>query len=523
LDTVIPRDKRKPRERLQVLLPLAVFVLSLVLYIRTLAPTITWKHDGYDAGDLITAAYTLGIPHPTGYPAYMLLGKCITALPVGDIAYRMNLLSALAAALAASACCAACLTTLGRRRYATVAAVSAALLLATSRVFWSQAVITEVYALNALFFATVTYLTLHSLAHLVEWSDSSSGRKRLLRALSLVAFTFALSLGNHLTMLFAGPLLVFLCHTVARRRMLRLSDWACLGGLVSLGLSVYLYLPLRAGREPLLNWGDPENLRGFMWVVGGGIYRQFVFGLPSAYWLQRVAAWAGLVGSQFGLLPTALGLVGAWRHYGRDRQEFVALLITALLYSVYAISYNTTDSYVYLLPVFLILALWVAQGTQYVIDECAVRVARPSRLFAAAACAATLAVPLNSLHANLRAVDLHADRTAYDYGSQALAQAPDHSIIVSATDAHTFTLWYFVRIVSGRAQDVAVVDRDLLGYDWYVAGLRRLHRWLRVPETQLTVESMIQVNQPESTILWADADEETRSRYDLQLKGVLYR
>jgi hypothetical protein len=70
-------------------------MLTFLLYFLTLAPTITWEHDGYDGGDLTTAAYTLGIPHPTGYPTYMLVGHIFAQLPVGDVAYRLNLLSAL--------------------------------------------------------------------------------------------------------------------------------------------------------------------------------------------------------------------------------------------------------------------------------------------------------------------------------------------------------------------------------------------------------------------------------------------
>ena len=55
--------------------PLALLIISFAAYYATLAPTITWAHDGADGGDLITAAYTLGVAHPPGYPTYVLLGK----------------------------------------------------------------------------------------------------------------------------------------------------------------------------------------------------------------------------------------------------------------------------------------------------------------------------------------------------------------------------------------------------------------------------------------------------------------
>ena len=74
--------------------PLFLGVLLLVIYIRTLAPGLTWANGGSDGGDLIAAAATRGIPHPTGYPLYLLLARLFQLLPVGSLAYRTNLMSA---------------------------------------------------------------------------------------------------------------------------------------------------------------------------------------------------------------------------------------------------------------------------------------------------------------------------------------------------------------------------------------------------------------------------------------------
>ena len=78
----------------------AVFAASLGLYLSTLAPTLTWGYQniGVDGGELLAAANTLGIPHPPGYPTYTLLLKFFaTVVPVGDFAYRGNLLPAILA------------------------------------------------------------------------------------------------------------------------------------------------------------------------------------------------------------------------------------------------------------------------------------------------------------------------------------------------------------------------------------------------------------------------------------------
>src|SRR5215212_10615094 len=69
---------------------------ALALYVRTLAPALLLG----DGAEFQILAATLGIAHPTGYPIYLLLGKLFTWLPIGSIAYRVNLLSASAGALA---------------------------------------------------------------------------------------------------------------------------------------------------------------------------------------------------------------------------------------------------------------------------------------------------------------------------------------------------------------------------------------------------------------------------------------
>jgi len=511
--------------RVRFLIPSGVFVLVFLLYLLTLAPSITWQHDGYDAGDLITAAYSLGIPHPTGYPTYMLVGHIFTRIPVGDIAYRMNLLSALCAALAVTACYTISTAAPGAAVHSSVAALSAGLWLAASRLFWSQAIITEVYALNVLFFTAVVGLTLAALAQTLDGKGSIK-RMRVLGVLAPLALVYGLSLGNHLIMLLCVPMLLYLGISVARRHVLQAADWLLLGGLFMLGLCVYAYLPLRAGKQPLSNWGNPRKLQGFLWVVGGGIYRQFVFGLPLAYWPQRCLSWVHLLVQQFGPLGALLGLLGIGQEWRCSPRRTIILLMTAGLYSVYAILYNTTDSYVYLLPVYVIFSLWLARGARFVIAAVTSTRRTRSAWPTALTCILLVALPLLTLALNLPNTSLRHDRAAYDYGRQVLAQVPDRCIIFSNSDPHSFTLWYFAQVVTGRTL-VAIVDRDLLGYDWYIANLRQAYPWLRFPSdlenASVTVERLAEANRRTANIYWADVDEDTISQQHLQLDGLLYR
>ncbi|MBC8446777.1 MAG: DUF2723 domain-containing protein, partial [Chloroflexi bacterium] len=91
----IYRGHRSLERLAQIVWPLAVFLVAAAVYGCTLARTFTWRHDGADGGDLIAAAATLGVPHPSGYPTYLLLARLfLWALPLGEPAFRVHWLSA---------------------------------------------------------------------------------------------------------------------------------------------------------------------------------------------------------------------------------------------------------------------------------------------------------------------------------------------------------------------------------------------------------------------------------------------
>src|SRR5215218_720077 len=162
-----------------------VTLVVFIFYLKTLAPTIL----PYDSPNLLDVPMlqmqvcVLGMTHPTGYPSYLMLSHLFTYLPVGDCAYRANLASATYATLAVSVLFAAGYLLSGR----VVAAAAAALAFGLGVTLWSQAVIAEVYTLNALFVA-LTLLTL------LLWREYRKDRYLL-----LAAFLVGLSMTDHLT------------------------------------------------------------------------------------------------------------------------------------------------------------------------------------------------------------------------------------------------------------------------------------------------------------------------------------
>src|SRR5215212_11812423 len=229
-------DRIKPRGRLGAAsLGGAVAIFAGVLYVATLAPTVLpyGAPDTLDSPMLQTEVTVLGVGHPTGYPTYMMLTHLFTHLPFGDPAYLVNLASAIYAALAVFAVYLAGLRLGGRP----VAAAAGALAFGLSGAFWSQAVIAEVYTLEALLVALV-------ILFLFLWRDHRDSRYLLLSA-----FLVGLSLTHHLTSILLVPatvVFVFLtdrCMFSRTGLMLKSLALFLLGLLPLLPL---LYLPVRA-------------------------------------------------------------------------------------------------------------------------------------------------------------------------------------------------------------------------------------------------------------------------------------
>jgi transmembrane protein TMEM260 (protein O-mannosyltransferase) len=419
-----------------------VGLVSLGVYLLTLAPGLTWAYDSVDGGELAACAYTLGVAHPPGYPTYVLLAHLATRLPVGEVATRTNLFSAVCAASTAALAS----WTLARMGAGWAAAAGAAWVLSFATLFWSQAIVTEVHALNALVFALLLSCA----------AVTPPNRPGLLAALT--GLLWGLGLGNHPTAALGVPLVLL---SLAR---LRRWGWGALG--VLLGLSVYLCLWFWSAADPPVNWADPQTPARFWWLVSGRLYRPLVFALPPADLGARVLSWGRLLSEQFlgaGLLVAGLGAAVLW---SADRALLRASGVTVALCSLFAIGYNTSDSYLYLIPVLVCVALWLGVGLDWVIAALGGRWVWAARV----GCVTAVAVPLLAMSARFSTMDLGGDRAAHAFATHALEGAPPGAVLLSQQDGHTFSLWYYT-IALGWRPDVVVVDLDLLGHDGYTAQL----------------------------------------------------
>lgn len=408
------------------------------VYLLTMPPSITWAHWGADGGDLATAVTRGRLPHPPGFPTYLLLGAASMWLPWGDSAWRLNLLSALSAAGAAV------LTATAVRwlSLSTIASVIAGLCLGLAPLFWSQALIAEVYAPAALLSAAVLFLASRPAP---DW---------------LRGLLWGLGTGVHPTLLFLAPLVVGNHGLKDVSTFTRVHLRPVLFALLTAGV---LYGPvlLAWGMAPS-PWADFSTPAGWWAYVSGRLYHGYLFGLPLAFWPRRLLAWVGLLARQFTPIGALLALWGWMRLWRDNRRLALATALSFGLFTFYAIGYNTTDSLVYLTPALPLMALWLGTGLDGLLRGMRCRL---SRLYPYTVSCFLLLLALRTVLL-WGQMDVHRDRSAISWALDTLRAAPPDAILLTVQDGATFALWYVQEVLNERP-DVRIVDQDLLGHAPY--------------------------------------------------------
>ena len=435
-----------------------------------------------DAGELVTTTSTLGILHPTGYPLYTLLGYAATNfLPLGDDpAWRLNVLSAFFGATALGVFFVLVhrlLTRLGAgdERLAVGIATAATGLLAASHSFWLWAVQAKAYTLHETFVAVLVLLALESTV-LAERAPS-------LRALHGLAFLVGLALTNHvMTVLLVPGLLALVAPTIVttyRRGWLGARQVATIAMVAAVPLLLYLYLPIRAAQQPLMDWGAPVDAASFWRHVTGWQYRSYVLDADRSL-AEKLAGTLGLSRDQFHPVVAAvvapLVLVGMLRLWAGARRCLVATLLIAAAQLGFATTFGSTPEIheSYFAPFYMMALLWVGAGLLRVSE------ALRGRWSAGAVLVLVLALPCIAVATNFPRNDHGRNRLAPKFIENVYRELDDGALVV--TD-----LWelvsgsYYVQLVRGVRRDLTIVDINLARYPWYVDQLMRLHPELLAP------------------------------------------
>lgn len=420
-----------------------------------------------DSGELVTAAATLGIPHPSGYPLYVLLGHLWIELlgafglaGVDSVACRMSLFSV----VFAGATCALLLVVFRRTGVARPMAWLATLLFALSPSFWSQAGVQRVYSLSAFFVVAVVGLAL-------EWFRAVdrngrgpvSGSPRDIRWMVAAAFMAGLGASNHTVVGVLGAAVGLFAVGVEPSLLRRPKHLAACVGAGLLGLLPYAYLPIRSAQEPRLDWGNPETLEGFLDVV---LRRDFW----HRAWIESPADavtifvdWFVSLGVESSFVGAVLALACLWsvlRARGHENRSAwpVALPLAVMAANLWAVGAHGSRSDIfiwhrYYIPSYVMTALLAAWGAQLAWERWGRRTL------------ALLLVPPILLVAGWQRYDRSDFRLADDFSRTLLSTLPPGAHLAASDDNILFVLIY-LHLVEGLRPDIDLIlqgvgDADL--------------------------------------------------------------
>ncbi|MSR35251.1 MAG: DUF2723 domain-containing protein [Gemmatimonadetes bacterium] len=515
--TEIPDDALEPSATPPYRWALGAGLAVFVLYALTLARTTAF----WDTSEYIATGHIAGIPHPPGNPTFVVLARTwdILLSPFGlPVAVRINLFSAFMSATAHALWFLVVhhiLRFFSDSRTVRLAGAAAAVAVSASAfTVWSQSNVNEkVYTVSLATIALLSWL-------LFRWQERL-GQGKDDNLIVLMVFILALSVGNHLMAFLAAPAMLVFVLLVHPRTLMNWKLYAAAVIAGMLGLTVHLFLPLRAALDPIINEADPTCT-----TVGSALVSILTWGKAGCVALSEALArrqyekpallprlapfgsqvinyvqyfdwqWSRSLEGQnvllalsrlpLTLLFTGLGLWGAVEHARRDRASFwyvLALFGTLSLGLVWYLNFKYGFSIAapsggehevrerdyFFIVSFSVWGLWAGIGLATVWQQLARRVG------SLAMAAPVLAIALIPLALNASWAMRSRDYAARDWGYNLLMSVEPYGILFTNGDNDTFPLWY-VQEVEGIRRDVTVIVTSYLNTSWYTKQLRDMTR-----------------------------------------------
>ncbi len=443
-------------------IPFFLLITTSTLYLLTLAPTVYWG----DTGELITSASVLGVPHPSGYPTYMLIAHAFTKIPLGTIAWRVNLLSALSAALTILVVYKIGFLISKNRLFSLLGALTLALL----PLFWHHALIAEIYAFHLFFLALILYCFLSYYLHQIKWY------------LFAGSFFFGIALTNHLTTIFLLPAIILLI--LAMRTKINFSKaLLCSLSFLVLGFTPLFYIPLRAASTPLWNWGHISNLTDALFHISG--YEYSVFLSYSAI----VHNFPFIVNQIFSF-PALLLLSGTFYYCIRAEKSVLYrfVLVTLIGTLIPLFLYKIPDIETYLLPFFLLSSVLLilslellspiifSAGSRFFKKRKPENLANqtfPPRSFSVFFVSVILIALVIHVLSSYSSQNLSKDTSARNYWLNIMNEAPSGSIIIGKGTNDLFIPLY-LQHVEGHRQDLIIINYYDFTKPWRLAEVQVL-------------------------------------------------
>lgn len=513
------------------------FVLPFALYMVTLAPSVTF----FDSGEFMTAAASLGSAHSPGYPLFLMYVKSFTWLPLGNIAFRINVATAVSSSLACMMVYFLTTSVLEKealiedQRFNQVAVklagLAAAVLFGVTPRLWLQSNHDKPYPLLAFIAAIIFYL-------LFTWQEQYREGDERPSYVYVCTFLAGLAMAVHQTIVLMLPAWFLMIVLTDRRILTRAKELILATAFALLGFSVHLYLPLRALSNPLLNWGDAKTVSQFMWHF----LRR---GYPSEPPVRdAVLLWAQIrafnVPREFTWLGAALALLGLLYLWKRHRTFVIAYFVSVVVFlSVIAGYFNTPMGLIFLTeefftPLYLLTAVMIGVGLFRLLAYAIRTASLPERVGAPVygiVAVLFLILPTALCAVNFYENDQHKNYIAFDYASNSLRSLPQNAIMFTWGDSGAFPLWYLQGVERMR-EDVDLPHTPHLVFRWYLDSMPRVFKNSNVKRIDANTFG------PETALLIAVSENiggrpvyiDFSTRYSIELKeylpvqhGIVYR
>ena len=436
-----------------------------IVYVQTIASTVEF----IDSGELATVPHVLGVAHPTGYPLWTLIAHIFSTLPIAkeEIA-RLNIFSAFITASAAVIFYYAMLFVLREESDENapllifIPAIFSTLALAFSQTFWDQSTSIEVYALHLLFLCSTILFFARAVFHYINTQTLDQ------RLWWLFAFTLGLSFTNHLTTILLAPAFLYLYFSALRFSKETFRQILILAFPFALGLSVYLYFPIRSMEQPALNWGYPATLERIFWHISGKQYRIWMFS-SSDVMAKQWKHFVETLPTEFYYAPLLIAALGVWRLIVHHRRLLIFILLLFAACILYTINYDIKyiDSY------FLLAYVSIAMLAGFGIVEVG---SLFKTLWGAIAVVAILAAVLVAeISVNWSAVDASDNYLTEDYTTNILRNLEPNAIIMSYQWDYFISPSYYFQYVKHVREDVTIIDKELLRRSWYFLQMEKNH------------------------------------------------
>lgn len=418
-----------------------MFIGVAAFYVAMCGPTVVPYRD---AGEMTVLAHTLGVAHPPGYPLYTVVGKIFSLVPVGNAAYRTNLMSAVMAAGAV-----VLLFWMLRHWIGILPAILGSLFFCFSNPFLELACVSEMYTMGMLMLVLLLFIL------------------ACLENIPLLAFVMGLSFGVRMDYLLLAP--VFAAWIWWNRKPVA---WGPAIVCFVLGLSIFLYLPVRSLTDPWIDWGNPETLGALFRSVSRRSYASTLDLVALSYrkgenFLVNIGLFVRHLIGAFGWAGAALAVAGGISFWRKSRSLMILFATVFLLMG----------------PVFLFMANMPPNPHAIAIVEASyppldlmvsVQIAFGAASFIGWASRGHRVVPVALLLVMVGFNAVGAARTGSkrnnfhvrDYVGNVWKSLPFHSVAVFHKDVPLFSLWES-QLVAERRPDVSLISSGLSGSPWY--------------------------------------------------------